>query len=556
MRGTTRTVAVAALSAVALLAAGCGSGDSDDTATSAAGAKTGGEITVRGLQPGEPARPEQHHRDLWWQRHRRRSSPSSSTTTPRRPAPKNDIAESIETTDNQNFTVKLKQGYKFHDGTEVKAKNFVDAWNYAAYGPNAQCSGYFIEPIEGFADLQCAGTANPDDPCEGYTPKAKETDRPEGRRRLHLHHQDHREGLEPPRASRLLGLRAAARTSFFTDPKAFGDKPIGAGPFKLDSWTKEQSIVLSKFADYSGEFGGQARQGHLQDLPGLRRRLQRRPRQQPRRHRRDPGERPDRRQVQVGPARPQRAEGDRRHPRSSRSPSQGRPELTPTRRSRQAISMAIDRETIIKQIFNGTRVPATGWVSPVVDGYKADQCGEFCKFDPAKAKALLAEAGGFKGDKMTLSYNADAAHKEWTEATCNSIKQTLGVECQAVGVVDFATFRQQIGDRKMKGMFRTGWADGLPVDRELPDPDLRDRCGLERHATTPTRTSTSSSSRRLPRPTRRLPTPSTRRPRRCSRRTCPSIPMWYGKATMGWSEKVTGVKITRLRHDRPRRRSP
>ena len=71
--------------------------------------------------------------------------------------------------------------------------------------------------------------------------------------------------------------------------------------------------------------------------------------------------------------------------------------------------MAIDRDTIIKQIFNGTRVPATGWVSPVVDGYKADQCGEFCKYDPAKAKALLAEAGGFKGDKITLAYNADAA---------------------------------------------------------------------------------------------------------------------------------------------------
>ena len=91
--------------------------------------------------------------------------------------------------------------------------------------------------------------------------------------------------------------------------------------------------------------------------------------------------------------------------------------------------MAIDRDTIIKQIFNGTRVPATGWVSPVVDGYKAEQCGEYCKFDPAKAKALLAEAGGYKGDKLTITYNADGAHKEWTEASCNSIKQTLGIEC-------------------------------------------------------------------------------------------------------------------------------
>ena len=129
---------------------------------------------------------------------------------------------------------------------------------------------------------------------------------------------------------------------------------------------------------------------------------------------------------------------------------------------RQAISMAIDRDTIIKQIFNGTREPATGWVSPVVDGYKAGQCGECCTFDPAKAKAMLAEAGGFKGDKITLSYNADGAHKEWTEAVCNSIKQTLGVECQAVGVVDFATMRTKIRRRKMKGMFRTGWVMDYP----------------------------------------------------------------------------------------------
>ena len=44
-------------------------------------------------------------------------------------APELDLAESIETEDNQNFTVKLKPGQKFHDGTDVKAKNFVDAWN-------------------------------------------------------------------------------------------------------------------------------------------------------------------------------------------------------------------------------------------------------------------------------------------------------------------------------------------------------------------------------------------------------------------------------------------
>src|SRR5829696_4216831 len=100
MRGTTRTVAVAAMSAVALLAAGCGSGDSDDTATSAAaGAKQGGEITVRGCNPENPL------------------VPSNTTETcggnvidavfsklvhydAETAEPKMDLAESIETTDN------------------------------------------------------------------------------------------------------------------------------------------------------------------------------------------------------------------------------------------------------------------------------------------------------------------------------------------------------------------------------------------------------------------------------------------------------------------------
>src|SRR5215203_4503891 len=128
MRGTTRTVAVAAMSAVALLAAGCGSGDGDDTATSAAGGQTGGEITVRGCNPENPLVPANTGETCG-------GDIIDATTAklvsydPDTAAPNNDIAESIETTDNENFTVKLKQGYKFHDGTEVKAKNFVDAWN-------------------------------------------------------------------------------------------------------------------------------------------------------------------------------------------------------------------------------------------------------------------------------------------------------------------------------------------------------------------------------------------------------------------------------------------
>ncbi|MEO7421633.1 MAG: ABC transporter substrate-binding protein, partial [Ornithinibacter sp.] len=128
MRGTTRTVAVAAMSAVALLAAACGSGNSGDKETTAA-SKTGGEVTIQGCNPQNPL------------------IPSNTTETcggnvidavfsklvhydAETAKPEMDIAKSIETTDNQTFTVVLNTGRKFHDGTDVTAKSFVDAWNY------------------------------------------------------------------------------------------------------------------------------------------------------------------------------------------------------------------------------------------------------------------------------------------------------------------------------------------------------------------------------------------------------------------------------------------
>src|SRR6478736_985510 len=513
MRGTTRTVAVAALSAVALLAAGCGSGDSGDTATTAAGAKTGGEITVRGCNPQNPL------------------VPSNTTETcggnvidavfaklvhydAETAKPENDIAESIDTTDNQNFTVKLKP-YKFHDGTEVTSKSFVDAWNYAAYGPNAQSSGYFMEPIEGFADLQCAATTHPDDPCEGYTPKAKEMSG------LKVVDDKTFTIKTTEKVSNLpvrLGYSAFSPlpASFYADPKAFGDKPIGTGPYKVDAWTKEQSIALSKFADYSGDFGGKVDKvtfkiyqdpdaayndviannldvtdeipasaliddKYKSDLP-------------------DRNAQKESGVIQAITAAPAKVDPNYADP-----------------RIKQAISMAIDRDTIIKQIFNGTKVPATGWVSPVVDGYKAD--------------------------KITLSYNADAAHKEWTEATCNSIKQTLGVECQAVGVVDFATFRSQIADRKMKGLFRTGWQMDYPSienflapiyktgassnDGDYSNPEF-DKDLVDAAAATDAAAANAKY----------------QEAEALLAKDMASIPMWYGKAQMGWSDKVTGVKIT------------
>ena len=143
-------------------------------------------------------------------------------------APENDIAESIETSDNQNFTVKLKP-YKFHDGTDVKAKNFVDAWNYTAYGPNGQAGSYFYAPGRGLRRHPVRRTRS-----ASSKPQGREDDRSEGRRR-------HTFTIKTTETVSNLPVRlgysafAPLPDSFFADPKAFEEKPIGAGPFKMDS---------------------------------------------------------------------------------------------------------------------------------------------------------------------------------------------------------------------------------------------------------------------------------------------------------------------------------
>src|SRR5215208_3801623 len=64
------------------------------------------------------------------------------------------VADSIESDDATTWTVKLKDGWTFHDGTPVDAASFVDAWNYTALSTNAQGGSYFFANVEGYDALQ------------------------------------------------------------------------------------------------------------------------------------------------------------------------------------------------------------------------------------------------------------------------------------------------------------------------------------------------------------------------------------------------------------------
>jgi len=67
---------------------------------------------------------------------------------------------------------------------------------------------------------------------------------------------------------------------------------------------------------------------------------------------------------------------------------------------RQAINMAIDKQSIVDNIYMGTAIKATNGMPPFMLGYN-DAIDDY-PYDPAKAKQLLTEAGYPDGFEVTL----------------------------------------------------------------------------------------------------------------------------------------------------------
>lgn len=141
----------------------------------------------------------------------------------------NAVAESITTTDNTNFTIKLKPGWTFHDGTPVKAKNFVDAWNYTAYGPNGFQGASFFEQVDGYDVVHPKDPDGEAGPASPPTPPTKEMSGLKV-----VDDNTFTVKLKSPFTifPVVLGYSAykPLPDSFFADPKKFEDHPIGNGP--------------------------------------------------------------------------------------------------------------------------------------------------------------------------------------------------------------------------------------------------------------------------------------------------------------------------------------
>ncbi|MFD2415786.1 peptide ABC transporter substrate-binding protein [Amycolatopsis pigmentata] len=368
------------------------------------------------------------------------------------------MAESIATTDSKVYDIKIKQGWKFHDGTEVKAKNFVDAWNYGAYAPNGQINSTFFENIQGYDDVHPADeNAKPaTDKMSGLVVKGD---------------YEFQVTLKAPFSvfATMIGYTAFAPLPdvFFADPKAFAAHPIGNGPMKFVSRTPNVDIKLTRFDDYKGQDKVKfkdldvkiyaSQETAYQDLLSGRLDF-----------------------IETLP--PSALAGSKYKADLKNNLVLGHllgisaiavPYYVPAYNNlelRKAISMAIDRAQITKTVMNDTYVPADGYISQGIEGYRPGVC-QFCKFDPAAAKDAFAKSG-FQG-KLTIASNADGGRKEPLVAACNSIKNVLGVECDFVPATDFGQWRSIVTGHKLTGMGRSDWSADYPSIEDFLNPIYR-----------------------------------------------------------------------------------
>ncbi|MEV7287270.1 ABC transporter substrate-binding protein [Streptomyces sp. NPDC093252] len=455
MRGARHAQWVAGAAAAALVATACGGGGSG-------GGDSGAVLSASWGDPANPLEPANTNEvqggkvlDMIF-RGLKRYDPDTGEA-------KNMLAESIDTTDSQNFTITVKDGWTFSNGEAVTAKSFVDAWNYGASLKNNQRNAYFFGYIEGYDQVHPENGAQRADTLSGL----KVT----GDRTFTV-----KLGQKFSTFPDTLGYAAYAPLpqAFFDDHAAWLSKPVGNGPYTVDSYTKGSQMSLRAWDGYPGDDkavnGGvdlrvytdnntaytDLMAGNLDLVDDV-------PAAQLKNVKSDLGDR-----YLNTPAGIIQTLAFPYYDSAWNTPKS---DLV-----RKGLSRAIDRDQITRTIFQQTRTPATDWTSPVLGadgGYRSGLCGEWCQYDAAEAKKLIEQGGGLPGGRVTITYNADTgSHKQWVDAVCNSINNALGNDraCVANPVGTFADFRNQITQRKMSGPFRAGWQMDYPLIQNFLQP--------------------------------------------------------------------------------------
>jgi ABC-type transport system substrate-binding protein len=358
-----------------------------------------------------------------------------------------DLAESYEVApDGLSYTFKLRPGVKFHNGRELTADDVK--WSIErAVRPETQSPGQgFFNMIAGFADVT-SGKAKELSGIEVVDPHTV------------------RVRLSRPDAT---FLHVMALNFGFAVPKEevekygqdFGKHPVGTGAYKMTEWTLGQRVVFERNPDY-----------YKQGLPKLDKITF------------EVGQEPlvallrlERGEVDIlgDPIPPAKFLEVINDPTLKKNVVKGgqlhtgyvtmnvRIKPFDNRLVREAVNHAINKDRIIK-IINGRAVPANQPLPPAMPGY--DPAYKGYAYDPAKAKALLAEAGLANGfDTVLYAMNTDPNPR-----IAQAIQQDLaevGIRAEVKALAQ-ANVIAAGGDEKGAPMV---WSGGMAWIADFPDP--------------------------------------------------------------------------------------
>lgn len=344
-------------------------------------------------------------------------------------------AEKWENPDDRTWVFTLRQGVKFHDGTELTAED-------VKYTFETILDEKFNSPSRAF-----------------YTPidKVEAVDKRTVRFTLKtpfgpfLSFMDM--GIVPKAAAEKLG-------------KDFGTKPVGAGPFKVDNWISGNKVELSAHDDF---FQGRANLDRMvaSVVPDNSARVVAL----------ESGDL-DFVQSPLSPQDVARVESAGKL-KVERTPAAGytyvnlntADPILADKRVRQAISHLVNKKQIIETIYKGIGQVANGPIVPGMWAYSADVPSY--AYDPERAKRLLDEAGWKSGPdgvrakegkrlELSVSTHSEDPDRRQLIQVLQSELQRIGVDAKT-GTAAFPAFFQDVQDGKYQ-VAVIGWLN-------LSDPD-------------------------------------------------------------------------------------
>jgi oligopeptide transport system substrate-binding protein len=344
-----------------------------------------------------------------------------------------DLAESIDSDDNLLWTIQVKPGYIFHDGTPVDADSFIQAWEHAAGGPNAD----LFAPIARLEKLdELAFTVELTEPSVSF----------------------------PAQLGHAAFFPLAAEC--VADVGACAEAPIGNGPYVVEGeWEHGVGITLVRNDAYPDPGLALPDTLRYQIYPDLA----------------------------TGCADFQAGNLDIMYP----IPPQCRPIVLPfegyfeeTSNSlgqlelpsyveplddpviRQALSLAIDWSEVVDTVFDGRLTLAEGAVGPHIDGFRPGVC-QSCAYDPARAQELLDEAGGWPGGELALGAPAGFGHEVWLAAVGEQLQDVLGIDYTLEVGLSLPEYLDRAAAHEFTGPFWLGWSPDYPAMDAYLAPQFR-----------------------------------------------------------------------------------